>query len=238
MSVRKWMPTAMLSVLGCAADREPERAFGDATGSLYEGVGTDFVEDWLTRFEPKTDATDDTFAPLLAVAEALTVPDGALVEALEQVVNLDLFVTFWALEVLVNHTDAYGSARNNYYVYFDPGDGHRAVLLPWGVDKLPTYADLPLENHLMAELARRLSRDDEMVQRMESELSRPATIAALLTDGVPAGADETAACLPDEGGGDQECPEDFDATETCEDGDKCQLDDVWWYCDGGVWVAY
>ena len=136
-----------------------ERAFGDASGSLYEGVGIDFVEDWVTRFESKTDDTDESFAPLLAVAQALRVSDEDLVQELEQVVSLDLFVTFWALEVLVNHTDAYGSARNNYFVYFDPSDGGRAVLLPWGVDKLPTYDDLPLENHLFAELPRRLSRD-------------------------------------------------------------------------------
>jgi hypothetical protein len=67
---------------------------------------------------------------------------------------------------------------------------------------------------------------------------RPATITALLVGGVPAGEDEQAACLSDGGDGDQECPEDFDPDKPCEDGDKCILGDVWWYCDSGEWVAY
>ena len=267
-----------------------ERAFGDAGGSLYEGVGTDFVEDWVTRFEAKTDDTDTSFAPLVAVAQALTVPDDELIEALEPLVNLDRFVTFWALEVAVNHTDAYGSARNNYFVYFDPSDGDRAVLVPWGVDKLPTYDDLPLDSHLYAELARRLSQDTEMAARMEAELTRiaaevwdtdtllesitrlrshaetapwegdpadvdaevaalrawvtdrPEVLAALASPGIPQGAEDAAECLSGDdgggGGGDTECPSDFDSSASCEDGEKCTIGDVWWYCDGGVWYSW
>jgi spore coat protein H len=264
-----------------------DRAFGDSTGSFYEGVGTDFIEDWVTRFEAQTDDTDETFEPLLGVAAALRASDEDLVGELDQVVNIERFVTFWALEVLVNHTDAYSSARNNYHVYFDPSDGGRAVLVPWGVDKLPTYDDLPLEDHLYAELARRLSQDDAVRAQMDAELARlatevwdeeallasidhfraqaetaswdgdtgdvgsqvdalrawveerPETITALLADGVPVGEDEAAACLEeDDGGEDKVCPDDFDPSEPCEEGDKCLLGDVWWYCDGGVWMSW
>jgi hypothetical protein len=40
------------------------------------------------------------------------------------------------------------------------------------------------------------------------------------------------------GGDDYDCPDDFDPSESCENGDKCILDGTWYSCEGGVWVAY
>ena len=157
-----------------------KRVFGDAEGSLYEGTQTDFVEPWLTRFEVKTDDTDAQFEPLLQVARALEKPDDELVAALEPLVNLDRFITFWALEVVVRQADGYGGDRNNYYVYFDPSDNQRAVLIPWGVDKAMSGdkgGDVPLESYLKGELARRLSRIPAMAAKMEDELQRLVTEA-------------------------------------------------------------
>ncbi len=39
------------------------------------------------------------------------------------------------------------------------------------------------------------------------------------------------------GSSDEDCPEDFDPTESCENGEKCVLDGQWYYCDGGEWRA-
>ena len=111
------------------------RAFGDNTGSLYEGTHTDFVEAWLPRWECKTSDTDASYTPLVGVAQALQKPDDELVNALSSVLNIDRYITFWALEVLVSHPDGYGADRNNFYVYFDPTDADRAVFIPWGTDK-------------------------------------------------------------------------------------------------------
>lgn len=107
-------------------------AFGDNTGSLYEGTHTDFVGDWLTRWDVKTDETDDTCAPLLAVAQALEAPDDQLVAALEPVLNVERYLTFWALELIVNHADGYAGDHNNFYIYFNPNDDDHAVFVPWG----------------------------------------------------------------------------------------------------------
>ena len=147
------------------------RTFGDNTGSLYEGTHTDFVEAWLPRWECKTSDTDTSYAPLLGVAQALQKPDDELVDALSSVLNIDRYITFWALEVLVNHLDGYSSDRNNFYVYFDPTDGDRAVFIPWGADKT-FIADSSFDGYLTADLPRRLSRIPAMATRMENELGR------------------------------------------------------------------
>ena len=147
------------------------RAFGDNTGSLYEGTHTDFVEAWLPRWECKTSDTDTSYAPLASVAEALQKPDDELVDALSSVLNIDRYITFWALEVLVSHIDGYGADRNNFYVYFDPIDADRAVFIPWGVDKT-FLGDFSLDGYLTADLPRRLSRIPAMATRMKNELER------------------------------------------------------------------
>ncbi len=147
------------------------RAFGDDSGSLYEGVLTDFVEGWLPRWEIKTDDTDPSYAPLLGVAEALEAPDDQLLAALEPVLNVDRFITFWALEILVFHWDGYAAGRNNFYVYFDPTDGDRAVLIPWGIDAAFNWEEDP-ELFVNAELPRRLSQLPGVRDQLEGELAR------------------------------------------------------------------
>ena len=147
------------------------RAFGDNTGSLYEGTHTDFVEAWLPRWECKTSDTDTSYAPLVGVAQALQKPDDELVDALSPVLNIDRYITFWALEVLVSHLDGYGADRNNFYVYFDPTDAGRAVFIPWGTDKT-FLGDLSPNQYLTADLPRRLSRIPAIATRMENELER------------------------------------------------------------------
>ena len=147
------------------------RAFGDNTGSLYEGTHTDFVEAWLPRWECKTDDTDISYAPLAGVAQALQKPDDELIDALSTVLNIDRYITFWALEALVNHLDGYSADRNNFYVYFDPTDAGRAVFIPWGADKT-FLSGFSLDGYLTADLPRRLSRIPAIATRMENELKR------------------------------------------------------------------
>jgi spore coat protein CotH len=154
-----------------------QRAFGDSSGSLYEATITDFVEEWLPRWEIKTDDTDLDRLPLLAVAQALEAPDVELVAALEPLLNVDRFITFWAVEVLISHIDGYAGMRNNFYVYFDPTDSHRAVLLPWGADNVFSDAvknqELTgLQKFTIGELSRRFSRIPEMNARFLAELER------------------------------------------------------------------
>jgi spore coat protein CotH len=161
------------------------RVFGDSSGSLYEGTLADFTEGYLSgqtfgRWEIKTDDTDPLGLPVKNLYEALQAPDHELLDALEPVLNVDLFITYWAMEALINHTDGYCGMRNNFYVYFNPADNNRAVFIPWGTDQVfkeDYYGkndDLPVELDIFffAELPRRLSRIPQTAAKFEAELTR------------------------------------------------------------------
>ncbi|MGC4066622.1 MAG: CotH kinase family protein [Polyangiaceae bacterium] len=111
------------------------RHFQADSGDLYEGTLSDFREGWLGTFDPKTAETDSTRAPLRAIAEALTAVDGDLLERLRKVMDLDAFLRYWAIEVVIAHVDGYSRNTNNYYVYRDP-ETRLATLIPWGADLL------------------------------------------------------------------------------------------------------
>lgn len=108
------------------------RHFDDSGGNLYEGQVADLRDVWVDNYEDKAgnDGDRSDLAALVAAAEA---PDGELLDALEPVLDVDAFLTFWATEVLVGHWDGYAGNRNNHYLYRDPSSG-RFHFLPWGPD--------------------------------------------------------------------------------------------------------
>ncbi|MCP4678471.1 MAG: hypothetical protein GY854_23760, partial [Deltaproteobacteria bacterium] len=109
------------------------RHFDDNEGRLYEGTFSDFHDEWIATFEPKTDEDNEDRSDLQAIKAALELPDSELEAALSELVDLDEFMHFWAVESLVNHGDGYATNRNNYYIYFDPTTG-LANFMPWGAD--------------------------------------------------------------------------------------------------------
>jgi spore coat protein CotH len=109
---------------------------GDDEGDLYEGTLSDFRAGWTDTFEPETGASDPGRAPIHAVTEALAVADDAdMLDALDEVLDLDAFHRFWATEVLIGHIDGYSGNRNNFYVY-RPQGSDRLEFLPWGIDAI------------------------------------------------------------------------------------------------------
>jgi hypothetical protein len=118
---------------------EPEylaRYFADTTGNVYEGALSDFRPTFVNTFEKKTNEEDPDRSDLDAIVAALQLPDGDLLAALEPLVDLDAFYTYWAIEGIIGHWDGYQSNRNNYWMYFDPADGGRLHFMPWGIDAL------------------------------------------------------------------------------------------------------
>jgi hypothetical protein len=109
------------------------RTYGDEDGDLYEGTLSDFRDGWTETFEPKTADTDPSRACIHDVVEALDSPDDQLEAALEPYLDLDSFLTFWAMEVLVAHLDGYAGNTNNFFVYRDPATD-RLTFIPWGID--------------------------------------------------------------------------------------------------------
>ncbi len=116
------------------------RHFEDNDGNLYEGQIADFTEELVSEFQRKTneeailsDSTEPDRSDLQRVVDALKVQDSELVEALEQVIDLDAFMTFWAMEVITGHWDGYTGNRNNFYIYHDPSSD-LFYFIPWGMD--------------------------------------------------------------------------------------------------------
>ncbi len=107
------------------------RNFGNAAGNLYEGAVSDFRENYIGTFEAKNggDGSDvDT------LAEALGSSDEDLLEALAPLIDLDTFLTFWAMEGLVGHWDGYSGNSNNFWIYDDPATGWQFI--PWSLDDI------------------------------------------------------------------------------------------------------
>jgi hypothetical protein len=152
------------------------RTLGEDEGQLYEGTVSDFRDGWLATFEQETnDAVPYDRSDLAALTAALTVPDDALLGALEPLVDLDEFLRFWATESLIEHWDGYNGNTNNYYVY-RRADG-RFVFIPWGVDGiLGQRNEPPYSVYAVSALAYRLYLHPEGRARyltaMATELTR------------------------------------------------------------------
>ena len=119
------------------------RHFADADGNLYEGTLSDFDPGWRGTFEKKTNEDTGDWSDIDAVVAALQDPTPAGVAALEEIIDVDRFLSFWATEVLVGHWDGYAGNRNNYHFYREP-DG-RFVFIPWGVDAVFETTDVPFD---------------------------------------------------------------------------------------------
>lgn len=109
-----------------------KRHFGNNNGNLYEAQVSDFRPGWTKTFEKKNNkdaARDD----LEAVARALQSDDAQLLTDLERVLDIDSFISFWAVETLINHWDGFAGDLNNSFVYHDTASG-KLRFIPWGAD--------------------------------------------------------------------------------------------------------
>ena len=117
------------------------RHFASAEGNLYEGTVSDFTPEYRGTFEKKSNEDAADWSDIDGVVAALQDPSEAGLAALADAVDLDRFLTFWAVEVLLGHWDGYSGNRNNYRFYREP-DG-RFVFMPWGVDEAFHLKDDP-----------------------------------------------------------------------------------------------
>ena len=125
--------------------KEPflERHFGDAGGNLYEGTVSDFNGGYRGTFEKKNNEETNDWSDIEAVTTALEESSPAGLEILAELVDLDQFLTFWAVEVLLGHWDGYAGNRNNFLIYRVPGQPF--AFIPWGADQVMGGVDNPLD---------------------------------------------------------------------------------------------
>lgn len=150
-------------------------AFGDDGGALFEGTVTDFFPKWIDKFELKNDAAD--FAYLRTVADSLDSEDPEF-GRLSELIDLDAFLKFWAMESLTGFWDGYCSNQNNYYVYRLPTN-NKLYFIPWGTDSaftdtspIPPFRIRPRAVHAKAILPNRLYRNSKTKQAYIDTLMR------------------------------------------------------------------
>lgn len=116
--------------------REPllKRAFGNADGTLYEGTVVDFYEEWDQSFEHKRGDDKRGRARINQLIDVLAVPQ-TTEQDIGELVELDAFYRFWAVESLIGFWDGYSGNNNNFFIYLNP-DTDKFHFLPWGADSL------------------------------------------------------------------------------------------------------
>jgi spore coat protein H len=110
-----------------------KRYFKDTKGNVYDGhSGTDVTDDLPTNDgeNPKDKSR------LRALAAAVRQPDlEARMAALEKTLDVDRFLSFVAIEMMLCHWDGYTIGRNNFRIFHDR-DSDRMVFMPQGVDQI------------------------------------------------------------------------------------------------------
>jgi hypothetical protein len=118
-----------------------KRNFPGPRGALYEGY---FCRDIDAELPGRVNASRKDEARLKALVDAAREGDPATRrQKLDEVLDVDRFLTFMAVEALTGHWDGYCATRNNYRVYHDTTID-RLVFLPHGTDQLFQNAGFPL----------------------------------------------------------------------------------------------
>ncbi len=111
-----------------------KRHYESVEGNLYDGgSGGDLTSG---KIDVDSGRHRDDRSDLKALAAAAGERDPAARFArLEQLLDVDRFLTFTALEVLFVHWDGYGLSANNYHVFQDAARG-RLIFMPRGMDQI------------------------------------------------------------------------------------------------------
>lgn len=163
------------------------RHWGNGQGALFDNdLGADLdqpMHQCLVRGAGRGQARLD------AVAAEARVEDGETRwHRLSTCVDLERFLTFLALEVVLGHRDGYGLARNNYRLYLPAAPG-RLVFLPDGMDQLLGNASLRWDPVFSGTLARAVLETppgrrgyEEAVRRLLDTVLVPDRIQSALRD--------------------------------------------------------
>jgi spore coat protein CotH len=142
--------------------------FKKSKGNLYEGSNDD-VTDKLDK-DSGDDSTDQP--DLKALAKAAQESDPAQRwKKLTPLLDIDRFVSFAAVEVLVWHRDGYSMDRNNYRIYHDPASD-QMVFLPHGMDILFSKANGPIWPEWKGLVARAVLQTPDGRQRYRERMTK------------------------------------------------------------------
>jgi spore coat protein CotH len=109
------------------------RNFGNDDGNLYEAQVADFGDNTKENFQLKLEHLVPDRSDLDGVVDALKANDATLPDLLGQVLDIDQFIDFWAMETMMGHWDGAAGNANNFLIYHDP-DSNLFHHIPWGTD--------------------------------------------------------------------------------------------------------
>ncbi len=111
------------------------RAFGNDGGTVYEGPYVDFYEGWLGSFEFKRGKDKPGREKIRQLIKVLEGGIEDIEGAIGELVDLDSFYTYWAVEGLLGFWDGYSGNNNNFFMYLNP-ETDKFHFIPWGADSL------------------------------------------------------------------------------------------------------
>lgn len=127
-----------------------KRHFANPDGNFYDGGYLADVSDALEKTSGK--GLDDR-SDLKRLAAAATETNAVKkVARLADIVDMERFHTFLALEILGSHWDGYSLHKNNYRLYHDPGQG-KFVFIPCGMDQFLLQPESPVFGHCLGIVA-------------------------------------------------------------------------------------
>ena len=110
-----------------------KRYFKNVSGNLYDGG---FVQDVTDNLDINSGDKREDRSDLKHLVEAALDPDPAnRWQRLNQVLDLERFLSFMAMEIMICHWDGYGLNRNNYRLFHDV-ETDRMVFMPHGMDQM------------------------------------------------------------------------------------------------------
>jgi hypothetical protein len=110
-----------------------KRHFRDPSGNLYDGG---FCIDIDAELEKDGGSGPNDLADLKALLQACQAEEPAeRWTQISQQLDVDAFINFMALELMMCHWDGYTANKNNYRIYFDPAT-KQARFLPHGMDQM------------------------------------------------------------------------------------------------------
>ncbi len=116
-----------------------ENAFGSDKGVLYEGTITDFYPEFEKSFDRKFGSKK---TGLKAIRKLISIihsedTDETFLNNLKEVLDVNAFLKYWAIESLIGFWDGYSGNKNNFFFYLDPKDD-KFRFMPWGADSVFT----------------------------------------------------------------------------------------------------
>jgi spore coat protein H len=158
-----------------------EKNFADGAGNLYEGIFHVDVTD-VDTIDLDTNEDINDRADLRALAEVINnTPDEQFVQEVSALVDLDAFLSYWAMELLTYHWDGYAEfpspfsnqccSPNNYYAYHEP-TRNKIIFMPHGIDQLfqDINVDVTDSPAPLATLATRLFDQPEIRQQLADKI--------------------------------------------------------------------